>query len=911
VIGGITGRITCCLALPGLLLCHAPASASDLFAPARNDFRYGIHGSFGPFANGIEAVDMDRDGNLDLVACDGAGLVEVFPGRSNGTFGAPRGVEVESTEASPPLGGLVVADVDGDLYMDIIVTHYDAFGLKIFRGSEQGLAKQPEALATPAWGVQAGAGDVTGDGRPEIAVTTFDSLYLYVNLGDGDFGAAELLGNIDLATQPQMIDIDADGRKDIVCANRTHFSGPGSVSIWFNEIEGFIRTQIPLQQWPGFLDDIQAVDMNGDSRPDLVVLSKQSQESRALTYLQNLDGSFAEFIASEPLYPTVQGRLSTGDYDGDGSIDVALAQGQDLAIFLNDGTGALEAPIQNTGLNYIDHMRSADVNQDGHIDILLQAHFGTIRVELGDGQGHFSNAWSPVAPPQPRSVELFDLTGDGYSELIALPATGDLVSAYLGNGTGTFSAPLFLATGLSASSALGLKAVGAHGDLAFADSMNGQISLLPGLGELSFGVPLVRSTGPGPLHLGAGDWDGDSRDELILVEQLSEKGLSLADSTSITPGAVAVRVLESTKEPSRFAVMNSHTELLHVFGPASGGGFEELLGLPTGADPVTLDDCDVNADGRPDLLVANAGDSTLSIYLSDSQVQFLDPLTLDVPARPLEARFVKISPYERQDIVVLTANPPGLSVFRFQPPLGWALTEQQALPGQPLDLAADHLDENLLTDLVLADPDSGAISVLINHDQTVGIAFALTSLSATRSGTGVALRWTLLEEGRSASCRVYREGPDETRRDLSGTFSGRQEYNWTDATAPADAHLAYWIQVIHRNGAVDWFGPVRVVPLEVSGPGPAVLSASSNPFSTGVALTVEIRKLSQLTIDVFDIRGRLIRALVNHEVGAGCHMIWWDGRTHQGSPVPAGVYFVRASTGGSGRVVTGKLVKLP
>ena len=52
-------------------------------------------------------------------------------------------------------------------------------------------------------------------------------------------------------------------------------------------------------------------------------------------------------------------------------------------------------------------------------------------------------------------------------------------------------------------------------------------------------------------------------------------------------------------------------------------------------------------------------------------------------------------------------------------------------------------------------------------------------------------------------------------------------------------------------------------------------------------------------VSVYDIRGRLVRTLVRGEYPAGEQSTTWDGRNEQGRPVGAGVYFLRAVTGGS------------
>ena len=46
-------------------------------------------------------------------------------------------------------------------------------------------------------------------------------------------------------------------------------------------------------------------------------------------------------------------------------------------------------------------------------------------------------------------------------------------------------------------------------------------------------------------------------------------------------------------------------------------------------------------------------------------------------------------------------------------------------------------------------------------------------------------------------------------------------------------------------------------------------------------------------VEVFDVTGRRIRSLVNSELGAGTHLLPWDGRDDNGQRVPSGMYFYR------------------
>jgi hypothetical protein len=82
--------------------------------------------------------------------------------------------------------------------------------------------------------------------------------------------------------------------------------------------------------------------------------------------------------------------------------------------------------------------------------------------------------------------------------------------------------------------------------------------------------------------------------------------------------------------------------------------------------------------------------------------------------------------------------------------------------------------------------------------------------------------------------------------------------------------------------------------------GPRVwLQAAPNPFRSGVAISYGLDREVfgggpvHVSVDVYDVRGRLVRSLVDDSVVPGPYRVSWDGRTDGGSSLPAGVYFLR------------------
>ena len=69
-----------------------------------------------------------------------------------------------------------------------------------------------------------------------------------------------------------------------------------------------------------------------------------------------------------------------------------------------------------------------------------------------------------------------------------------------------------------------------------------------------------------------------------------------------------------------------------------------------------------------------------------------------------------------------------------------------------------------------------------------------------------------------------------------------------------------------------------------------------NPFNPSTVITFDIPERTQVTLAVYDVRGRLIRTFLPGEIDAGQHLIHWDGRDRSGNGVDSGVYFCKLSS---------------
>ncbi len=128
----------------------------------------------------------------------------------------------------------------------------------------------------------------------------------------------------------------------------------------------------------------------------------------------------------------------------------------------------------------------------------------------------------------------------------------------------------------------------------------------------------------------------------------------------------------------------------------------------------------------------------------------------------------------------------------------------------------------------------------------------------------------------------------------------------TDAAGLADT---MWYQLVDPRAA----RTVTDVPVDTPAPAPApaapqftLAPITPNPFVGAARVSYALPAPGHVTVGIYDVRGRLVRTLVDKAMDAGPGSVEWDARNEHGVHVPSGVYFVKARA--AGKVLSRKLV---
>jgi len=461
----------------------------------------------------VEPVDLDEDGDLDLVV-GSPGLLTVLDADGAGGFGTP---ETQGAFSTSGIGVLAVADWNEDGHADVLAVESDRLEMFIGNGLG-GLAKRPTASTTPFYPRALGVLDLDGDGHLDAAARSEIEVYVHFGDGEGAFPRSSLSRD-GIGTDPRRLlvgDFDSDGNADMAALAFEVFTGPGSVSILPGDGAGGLgaaRTSTAGQQPYAFATG----DFDEDGYLDLAVANGAGDP----IFLLENDGT-GLFPVPSTLDPGGRARLlATGALDGDAHVDLLLLLDTParLVFVAGEGDGGFAPPVEvMTVSESTCDLLLADMNDDARLDVVA-IDPTTARVYLGDGAGGFVlQASTPIDVRSTARLAAGDVDGDGRLDLVA-----DTV-VLLGDGAGGLGQPLSFLASVAPSAGdrdVTLADFDRDGrlDVAFSLLNPTAVDVLPGDGTGGFGAGRQFGIGGSGVALDSGDFDEDGRPDLAVLSK--------------------------------------------------------------------------------------------------------------------------------------------------------------------------------------------------------------------------------------------------------------------------------------------------------------------------------------------------------------------------------------------------------
>ncbi len=435
--------------------------------------------------------------------------------------------------------------------------------------------------------------DLDKDGDLEIVSgsRTDGTVVFFENLGGSPLGFLERSIDAPLPRRGGSLpvsfsvgDLDQDGNFDVIAAHQ----GANAIVWYSNETihrSGLFPQQIPVDNTALQVREVLGADINGDGNNDLVAASFDENQ---ITWYENTAGDGTAWTKRLVGAATGAHGVTTADFDKDGDLDIASAARTTNEIAWHENLNGLGTSwskhVISTEPIGIEACFAIDLNQDGAPDLLSASVLDNqVAWYENDCAGNFTRRVISNDSKGARSVHAGDINHDGLIDVVSASSNDDTIAWFRNNGGS----------------------------------------------PITFTQFVVSTTDSNPFSVFAADFDKDglldiasasSGDDLITVylnNGATPPGFTRLEVSNQADGARSVTACDMDVDGDMDLLSASANDNKISY-------YENLGGMPltfatravssSALTPVTVAACDIDKDGRKDVISGSLADNTVAWY---------------------------------------------------------------------------------------------------------------------------------------------------------------------------------------------------------------------------------------------------------------------------------------------------------
>ncbi|HPT73089.1 MAG TPA: T9SS type A sorting domain-containing protein [Candidatus Cloacimonadota bacterium] len=145
----------------------------------------------------------------------------------------------------------------------------------------------------------------------------------------------------------------------------------------------------------------------------------------------------------------------------------------------------------------------------------------------------------------------------------------------------------------------------------------------------------------------------------------------------------------------------------------------------------------------------------------------------------------------------------------------------------------------------------------------------------------------------------YQRDLDQSKRPLTTQY---EQFHYPTQQSFNEHHMKHWDQLQKLYDTETGNLSSVVVPCML------ISNCYPNPFNPSTTIEYSVPKTTKVKLRIYNIRGQLVKELVNQIVDPGKYKVVWEGKNNAGHSVASGVYFYRIEA--NGKTITKKMLML-